>query len=135
VNNDTCKTGAGCQSELCASNGTCVSVAVSGTKCASPTSCGAILICTEGFCQAPGGLSCTSADACQSGICSGSGLGSTCVVGTAKVGALCTMSTTGCNCLSGVCEAFPLSTTAIIIISVLGSLVLALIGVAVWLKK
>jgi hypothetical protein len=54
-NGESCNTGAGCQSGLCYSNSTCVSFAVSGTKCATATSCGANLICTGGFCQAPSG--------------------------------------------------------------------------------
>lgn len=45
------------------------------------------------------------------------------------------MSTTGCNCLSGVCAEFPFSTWAIVVTSVLGALLLAMIVVAVILKK
>lgn len=66
-------------------------------------------------------------------------------MGTAKVGALCTMSTTGCNCLSGVCGAFAIDTTivdvpifstwAIVVTSVLGALLLVMIVVAFNLKK
>jgi hypothetical protein len=45
------------------------------------------------------------------------------------------MSTTGCNCLSGVCAAFPFSGGAIAVTVILSVLLVAMIVVAVILKK
>jgi glucose uptake protein GlcU len=114
--------------------------------CATSASiCGTNLTCSDSVCVAPTNSNCTSAQGCQSGVCSGSVSGSTCVNGTAQVGALCVTSTSGCNCLSGVCGAFAVDTTivdvpifstwAIVVTSILGALLLVMIVIAINLKK